>query len=126
MGRPTWESGPLPWLAGRGDRRLGPDLRLRPLARAGQAWHQLLRHVLDHGLPADFRGHPRHKLPTDRPIDGVDQTDVLSGKSEMGNRESLLTFIGADLVAVRWKQWRLYFKDMALTGTGRRCLAACM
>ena len=35
------------------------------------------------------------KMPTDRPIDGVDQTDVLFGKSETGNRDSLLTFIGA-------------------------------
>jgi len=43
------------------------------------------------------------KLPTDRPIDGVDQTDVLLGKSTTGNRDSLLTFIGADLVAARWK-----------------------
>ena len=34
------------------------------------------------------------KMPTDRPIDGVDQTDVLFGKSETGNRDSLLTFIG--------------------------------
>jgi arylsulfatase A-like enzyme len=62
------------------------------------------------------------KLPTDRPIDGVDQTAVLFGKSEKGARESLLTFIGPDLVAVRWKQWRLYFKDMALTGTGQQML----
>ena len=53
------------------------------------------------------------KLPTDRPIDGVDQTDVLTGKSVMGNRETLLTFSGSDLVAARWKQWRLYFRDMA-------------
>ena len=62
------------------------------------------------------------KLPTDRPIDGVDQTDVLTGKSDMGKRESLLTFIGPDLVAARWKQWRLYFRDMALTGTGQQML----
>jgi len=62
------------------------------------------------------------KLPTDRPIDGVDQTAVLFGKSEKGSRESLLTFIGPDLVAVRWKQWRFYFKDMALTGTGQQML----
>jgi len=57
------------------------------------------------------------KLPTDRAIDGVDQTAVLSGKSEGGVRESLLTFIGPDLVAVRWKQWRIYFRDMQPTGT---------
>ena len=49
------------------------------------------------------------KMPTDRPIDGVDQTDVLFGNSTMGHRESLLSFIGADLVAARWKQWRIYF-----------------
>jgi arylsulfatase len=62
------------------------------------------------------------KLPTGRPIDGVDQTAVLFGKSEMGARESLLTFIGPDLVAARWKQWRFYFKDMHLTGTGQQML----
>jgi arylsulfatase A-like enzyme len=62
------------------------------------------------------------KLPTNRPIDGVDQTAVLLGNSEMGNRRSLLSFIGADLVAVRWKQWRIYFKDMMLTGTGPQML----
>ena len=41
------------------------------------------------------------KLPTDRPIDGVDQSAVLFGKSDTGARESLLTFIGPDLVAAQ-------------------------
>ena len=58
------------------------------------------------------------KMPADRPIDGVDQTDVLLGNSVMGHRESLLSFIGADLVAVRWKQWRVYFTDIHPTGSG--------
>ena len=49
------------------------------------------------------------KVPTDRPIDGVDQTDVLLGNSVTGHRESLLTFIGGDMVAARWKQWRGLF-----------------
>jgi arylsulfatase len=62
------------------------------------------------------------KLPADRPIDGVDQMPVLLANSEMGNRQSLLTFVGADLVAARWKQWRIYFKDMKLTGTGQQML----
>jgi len=62
------------------------------------------------------------KLPTDRPIDGMDQSAVLFGKSPQGARDSLLTFIGPDLVAVRWKQWRLYFKDMPLTGSGPQML----
>jgi arylsulfatase A-like enzyme len=58
------------------------------------------------------------KIPADRPIDGVDQTDVVLGTSAMGHRESLLSFIGGDLVAVRWKQWRIYFTDLQPTGTG--------
>ncbi len=57
-------------------------------------------------------------VPADRPIDGVDQTDVLFGKSEAGHRDSLLTFIGGDLVAARWKQWRIYFTDVHPTGIG--------
>jgi len=56
--------------------------------------------------------------PTDRVIDGVDQTDVLLGKSEMGNREGMLSFIGADLVAARWKQWRIYFTYVHPVGIG--------
>jgi len=57
-------------------------------------------------------------MPTDRAIDGVDQTDVLLGNSATGRRESLLSFIGADLVAARWKQWRIYFTDVHPTGNG--------
>lgn len=56
-------------------------------------------------------------MPTDRAIDGVDQSAVLMGKSVAGARESMLSFIGPDLVAVRWKQWRVYLKDMRRTGT---------
>jgi arylsulfatase A-like enzyme len=57
-------------------------------------------------------------LPTDRPIDGVDQTDALLGASAMGHRDALLSFIGGDLVAARWKQWRCYFTDIHPTGSG--------
>ena len=48
------------------------------------------------------------KLPNDRPIDGVDQTDFLLGKQEKSNREHLLTFLGDRLAAVRWRQFRYY------------------
>jgi arylsulfatase A-like enzyme len=53
------------------------------------------------------------KVPDDRPIDGVDQTDLLLGASGTGRRDALLTFIGPDLVAVRWRQFRTYFADVA-------------
>jgi arylsulfatase len=58
------------------------------------------------------------KMPTDRPIDGVDQSEVLFGKTAAGRRESLLSFIGPELVAMRWKHFRIYFTDMHSTGEG--------
>jgi arylsulfatase A-like enzyme len=53
------------------------------------------------------------KVPNDRPIDGVDQTDLLLGTSDTRRRDTLLTFVGPDLVAARWKQFRAYFADVA-------------
>jgi len=52
------------------------------------------------------------KVPDDRPIDGIDQTDLLLGTSATGQREHLLTFVGPDLLVVRWKQFRAYFADV--------------
>ncbi len=48
------------------------------------------------------------KVPDDRPYDGFDQGDFLLGKQEKSNREHLLTFVGDRLVAVRWRQFRIY------------------
>jgi hypothetical protein len=47
----------------------------------------------------------------DRPIDGIDQTDLLLGGSDRGRRDALLTFVGPELVAVRWKQFCTYESD---------------
>ena len=74
------------------------------------------------------------KVPDDRPIDGVDQSDLLLGKNDSGRREHLLTFVGPDLVAARWKQFRAYFADVApgrsgaggatlMGGVGSECCA---
>jgi arylsulfatase len=48
------------------------------------------------------------KIPTNKPIDGIDQGEFLFGLQLSSNRDHLLTFIGDRLVAVRWKQWRIY------------------
>jgi arylsulfatase len=46
--------------------------------------------------------------PSDRPMDGIDQSAFLLGQQPNSNREHLLTFIGDRLVAVRYRQWRMY------------------
>ena len=56
-------------------------------------------------------------LPGDKPIDGIDQFDYLSGQQPNSNRSSLLTFIGDRLAAVRWNQWRIYTMDYGKSET---------
>ena len=51
------------------------------------------------------------KVPTDRPIDGHDQSAFILGKQPKSNRDSLLSFIGEEVAAVRWREFRLYPKE---------------
>jgi len=50
-------------------------------------------------------------VPQDRPIDGVDQTDFLLGKSESSNRESIPIFVADRLEAVKWRNWKVVFYE---------------
>ena len=50
-------------------------------------------------------------VPTDRPIDGVDQTDFLLGKSERSSREGFPVFVADRLEAVKWRNWKIAFYD---------------
>ena len=49
------------------------------------------------------------KVPTDRPIDGVDQSEFLLGKSEQSAREGFPVFVADRLEAVKWRHWKLAF-----------------
>ena len=55
------------------------------------------------------------EIPTDRAIDGVDQTDFFLGQQDRSNRESLITFLGDEIVAVRWQHFRIYPKQFTET-----------
>ncbi len=50
-------------------------------------------------------------MPTDRPIDGVDQSAFFLGKQEKSNRESVITCVGEEIAAVRWRNFRIYPKQ---------------
>jgi arylsulfatase len=47
-------------------------------------------------------------VPTDRPIDGVDQSDFLLGKQQQSRRESVLLFYGDTLLAVKWRNFKIH------------------
>ena len=55
-------------------------------------------------------------VPNDRPVDGIDQSAFILGEQKQSNRDSLITFIGDELVAVRWNQYRFYFSSVEEAG----------
>lgn len=48
-------------------------------------------------------------VPTDRPIDGIDQTAFFTGKQKTSCREGFLFYIKNELRAVKWRHWKLHF-----------------
>ncbi len=51
------------------------------------------------------------QIPEDRPIDGVDQTNFLLGKSSKSARESFPVFVADRLEAVKWRDWKMVFYE---------------
>ena len=51
------------------------------------------------------------KVPKDRVIDGADQTDFLLGKQAKSNRDGFVVYMGEKIFAVKWRDWKLHFKE---------------
>jgi arylsulfatase len=51
------------------------------------------------------------KVPDDRIIDSVDQTDFLLGKQEKSDREGLIVYMGNDVWGVKWRNWKINLKE---------------
>ena len=121
-GRPTWATrarSAASW-ARRPKARSAPSLH--PLAREGQAQYQLVRDVLGDGLHADFRGHHRSQAAHGS-CDRWRGPDGRALRQERRGQPGVAAHLhGPDIVAVRWKQWRIYLKDMNLTGTDQQKL----
>ncbi len=49
------------------------------------------------------------RIPTDRPIDGVDQSTFLLGKQEKSDREFFVTYVGDTVFAVKWRNMKVHF-----------------
>jgi arylsulfatase A-like enzyme len=52
------------------------------------------------------------KVPDDRPIDGVDQLDLLSGEKPRSDREHVLLFLGDKLMAAKWRNYKIHFDGL--------------
>ncbi len=53
------------------------------------------------------------RLPTDRPIDGADQLDFLTSAQPKSNREGFVVYVGNDIFGVKWRDWKMMFKEAA-------------
>jgi arylsulfatase len=51
------------------------------------------------------------RIPSDRAMDGVDQTAFLLGRSEASSREGFPVFVADRLEAVKWRNWKVAFYD---------------
>ena len=51
-------------------------------------------------------------------LDGVDQTEYLSGRSEKSARDTFFYYSGSHPSAVRYKNWKMYFAIAPETATG--------
>jgi arylsulfatase len=52
------------------------------------------------------------KVPDDRIIDGIDVTNFFLGKHKKSGRESVIVYMGNDVYGVKWRNWKLNFKEL--------------
>lgn len=56
------------------------------------------------------------KVPADRIIDGLDQKDFFLGKTKKSPRESVIVYVGKHLYGVKWRDWKMMFKEIDTIG----------
>lgn len=50
------------------------------------------------------------RIPDDRPIDSIDQTEFFFGDEKKSNREHVMIFHGQDLLAIKWRNYKVHFQ----------------
>jgi arylsulfatase len=51
------------------------------------------------------------EVPSDRVIDGIEMKDFFLGKRENSGREGFVVYMGKDIFGVKWRNWKLHFKE---------------
>jgi arylsulfatase len=52
------------------------------------------------------------EVPKDRIIDGTEMVDFFRGKRAESGREGFIVYMGNDIFGVKWRNWKLHFKEM--------------
>ena len=67
-------------------------------------------HELD--LFATFARLSGGRVPADRVIDSIDQTDFFLGKQEKSSRDGFIIYVGNDMFGIKWRNWKMMFKEV--------------
>jgi len=67
-------------------------------------------HISD--LLPTFAGIGGYDVPSDRIIDGVDQSDLFFSKNGRSKREGFPVYNGDDLYAYKWRNWKVHFVEL--------------
>jgi arylsulfatase len=51
------------------------------------------------------------KVPSDRVVDGIDMTEFFLGSTRESGREGFIVYMGNDVFGVKWRDWKLHFKE---------------
>ena len=75
---------------------------------AGLVSNEIMHEIDLYATLATFAGA---NVPKDRIVDSVDQSKFLLGQQEKSNRESVIIYNGNDIYGVKWRNWKMVFKE---------------
>ncbi len=52
-------------------------------------------------------------LPQDRVFDGANQLAFFKGESAKSNRDHVIVYVGDEIAAVKWRNWKMHYKQYA-------------
>jgi len=110
--RRPWRGSPGPW-AGYYNTVMEGGIRTPCIIRwpghipAGQVTSEIV-HQVDF-FPTIAAAIGADIVPTDRPIDGVNQLPFFEGKQPHSGRENVIFFTGSQLRAVKWQDWKFHY-----------------
>ena len=78
---------------------------------------KIIQGVVSDNIVADLDWYPtishligeEMRIPKDRTIDGINQSDFILGKQEKSNREYFVTYVGDEVFAVKWRNMKVHF-----------------
>ncbi|MGL6259019.1 arylsulfatase [Vibrio sp. WXL103] len=76
---------------------------------AGSRSNEII-HLMD--MFPTFANFVGGKVPEDRIIDGVDQSEFFLGNQEESNRDGFMIYVGNDIFGVKWRNWKMMFKEV--------------